>query len=208
MRRAQTERGQQLIVGQDEIDDDRRGAPRRSISPRPDGPGHTRCGDGPARPGTATSRRARGRSGSRRGPGRCPADSTWKVTSPPQTVTSCSRGRRSRLAMAVASRRWPPAILPPGQRSRTCGMHLAREEAGVVQRQVLRHAADLEQDHQMADAQALDALAELLAHGGGAARDDVSLVDVLAPVERLARPSWPGRRTAVAVPTCKVLRVR
>src|SRR5262245_30258094 len=39
----------------------------------------------------------------------------------------------------------------------------------------------------MSDAQALDAVRELLANRLGAAGDDVALVDVLAPVERLAR---------------------
>ena len=44
----------------------------------------------------------------------------------------------------------------------------------------------------MADAKSLDALGELLADRRGTARDDVALIEVLAPVERLADASRLG----------------
>src|SRR5262249_6730494 len=88
---------------------------------------------------------------------------------------------------SVPGARRPPAVLVAGPLVADVRHDFLREELGVLERQLLRHAADLQQDHQVPDPQALDAVGELLADRRGAARDDVALIDVLAPVERLAR---------------------
>ena len=55
--------------------------------------------------------------------------------------------------------------------------HFPGEEVDVLQSQFVRHRADLQEDHEVAHAQALDDLfPEPVANGGRAARDDVSLL--------------------------------
>src|SRR5262249_36210293 len=122
---------------------------------------------------------------------------TRKLTAPPRTSTRRSAGisgtasfARSRRSVPRAG--GPPAILVAGPHVADVRHDFRCEELGVLERQLLRHAADLEQHHQVADAQRPDALGELLAHGLGAAGDDVALVEVLPPVERLAHAT--GRR--------------
>src|SRR6266852_256529 len=127
-----------------------------------------------------------------------PAASTRKVTAPPRISTVRSSGikplrrARARSRRPVPGARGPPAVLVAGPEVTDVGHDLLREELGVLQRQLLRHAADLEQHHQVADPQGLDALGELLPDRGGAAGDDVALVQVLAPIERLADATCRG----------------
>src|SRR6266849_6734710 len=81
---------------------------------------------------------------------------------------------------ALAQLLWPPVVdpalvLPEAAEG---GEDFAGEEIHVLQGQLVGHGADLQQHHQVADAEALDHLfLEALAHGGGAARDDVALLD-------------------------------
>src|SRR2546430_15178672 len=117
-----------------------------------------------------------------------PADRTRKLTVPSRMLTSvpsCMEGLASSAASARTAAR-PPAVLVARPHVADVRHHLAREEVRVVEDEVFRHRADLEQHHQVADAERADALRELLADGGRAPRDDVALVEVLLPVERLA----------------------
>src|SRR5487761_905345 len=50
--------------------------------------------------------------------------------------------------------------------------HLFAEQLDVLHRQLMRHRADMQEHHQIADAQFLDRLHQLLSDGLGRARDD------------------------------------
>src|SRR5712691_6138260 len=101
------------------------------------------------------------------------------------SVPSFMEGLASSVASARTTAR-PPAVLVAGPHVAHVRQDLTREERGVVERQILRHRADLEQHHQVADAEALDALGELLADRLGAPGDHVALVEIFLPVEGLA----------------------
>src|SRR5439155_12652296 len=102
------------------------------------------------------------------------------------------RGCGPWASWSVRRARRPPAILVARPEVAHVGHDLVREEGRVVEYEILRHRADLEQHHEVADAETLDALGELLADRRGAARDHVALLEVLRPVERLA--NLPGLR--------------
>src|SRR4029453_16511898 len=85
-------------------------------------------------------------------------------------------GARTALlrAQAIVHRMHPPAIVVLPLRPEVAQVRhdLLGEELGRMPRLPIRHVAVVEQAEEMANAQALDALLELLAHGLGAARDD------------------------------------
>ena len=62
------------------------------------------------------------------------------------------------------------------------GHYLAGEQLGVFAGQFRGHTADLEQYHQVADAEQFAGFGQLLAHGFGAAADDMTLPDVVGPL--------------------------
>src|SRR5438552_10771907 len=108
-------------------------------------------------------------------------------TEPDGAVADVERAVEDHLRLgAVRDARRPPPILVAGPQVADVRQHLAGEERRVVEREVLRHRADLEEHHQVADAEALDALGELGPHRGRTPGDDVALVEVLLTVERLA----------------------
>jgi hypothetical protein len=55
--------------------------------------------------------------------------------------------------------------------------HVPREQLDVLQRQLVAHRPDVQEHHQVSDAQLPDRLLELLAHGGRAPGDDQPVVD-------------------------------
>src|ERR1051325_9371994 len=77
----------------------------------------------------------------------------------------------------------PPAlvVLPLGPEVAQVRHDLLGEELRRVPRLPVRHVAVVEEAEEVADAQALDALLELLPHGLGAPRDDEALVEELLP---------------------------
>ena len=90
--------------------------------------------------------------------------------------------------------------------------HLAAEEVDVLQGELVRHGADLEEHHQVADVEPLDHLVlQPVADGGGAAGDDVALVHEVAVAELLgvlgaAAPDWYGWRRDCGSPGCPAAR--
>src|SRR5947208_13721077 len=101
-------------------------------------------------------------------------------------LTSVPSFMASSAAISARTATRPPAVLVARPHVAHVRQDLTREQRGVVEGQILRHRADLEQHHQVADAEALDALGELLADRLGAPGDHVALVEILLPVERLA----------------------
>ena len=61
--------------------------------------------------------------------------------------------------------------------------HLAREQIDVLLAQLGRHRAEMQERQQMADAQPLDAVQQLLAHGLRAADDDEAAVEEVLGLE-------------------------
>ena len=100
-------------------------------------------------------------------------------------ATPPSSPRRSALlrTQAVVHGLDPPAlvVLPLRPEVAQVRHDLLGEELGGVARLPVRHVAVVEQAEEMADAQALDALLELLAHRLRTAGDDEALVDELLP---------------------------
>ncbi len=64
--------------------------------------------------------------------------------------------------------------------------HLAREARGVVERGLVRHVAEVHEQHQVADLHAIGHVVEPVDDGLRAARDHAAAVDDLLPGEKLA----------------------
>ena len=56
----------------------------------------------------------------------------------------------------------PPFVLPLGEQAAQLGQHAVGEQLGVVGRQVFAHAAELHQQHQVADIEVGRQLGQLL----------------------------------------------
>src|SRR3984893_2782709 len=110
-----------------------------------------------------------------------------RIQSRPLPLASRPIGKRE-LSRALVELLWPPVVdpalvLPEAAERR---QHFAGEEVHVLQGQLVGHGADLDEHHEVADAEALDHFfLEALADGGGAARDDVTLLDEVAVVQLL-----------------------
>src|SRR5260370_13831136 len=116
----------------------------------------------------------------------CQTTAVCVVIAPASWMTGLAWRAGGLPAAAQALR--PPVVLPalvipdlaqPGQ-------HLAREEIDVLERQLVRHRADLHQHHQVADVETLDDLLDQTPlDGGRAARDHVALLHEVLVAPRL-----------------------
>src|SRR5262249_32589461 len=84
-----------------------------------------------------------------------------------------------------------------------CRGDLTEEQIDVLQREFMRHRAELQQDHEVADAQVLARLLELIAHRGWTATDDKLVIGKifkasLLETEDLPRNSRIAQRIAQA----------
>ena len=94
--------------------------------------------------------------------------------SPPPAATGSRAGKSPFGAQALR----PPAVLPfvvPDVAD--VGEDFAGEEVDVLERQLVRHRADVQEHHQVADAQVLDRLLKPIADRRRAAGDDEALLD-------------------------------
>src|SRR5215472_11279442 len=99
-------------------------------------------------------------------------------TVPSGSPGGSDRGKgRQRRALLPVHRLRPPAVLPLGEHVLKLRHDLLGEQPGIVFGKVLRHVAELHEQHELADIERRGKLAHLLDDLVGGADDDVAIVD-------------------------------